>query len=211
MLVLVVGTAALLFTWIQSNGTGAKAVTYSQFLTDVKDGNVPKVDPAGRDPDGQQQGHRADLHRHRPGADRHQGLRRHASWPPRPATWPLIPDYGAAAGARHVVARAAADRPPAAPRHRRLHLLHDAPGPGHQQPGPVVRQEPRPDVPRQQDGRHVQRRGRRRRGQDGAPGSRRVPQVPGEVQLARRPHPARRPAGRTSRHRQDADGARRRR
>ncbi len=42
------------------------------------------------------------------------------------------------------------------------------------------------------------------------PGSRRVPQVPGEVHLARRPHPTRRPAGRTSRHRQDPDGSRRR-
>ena len=45
----------------------------------------------------------------------------------------------------------------------------------------------------------------------GAPGSRRVPQVPGEVQLARRAHPARRAARRPARHRQDAAGARRRR
>ena len=40
MLVLVVGTAALLFTWIQSNGSPSATHTYSQFLTDVKDGRV---------------------------------------------------------------------------------------------------------------------------------------------------------------------------
>ena len=105
---------------------------------------------------------------------------------------------------RHVVARPAAHRPAAAARDRRLHLLHDAPGPGHQQPGAVLRQEPRPHVPRQQDRRDVRGRRRRRRGQDGAPGSRGVPQVPREVQLPRRAHPARRAPGRPSGHRQDA-------
>ena len=50
----------------------------------------------------------------------------------------------------------------------------------------------------------------RRRGEDGAPGGRGVPQVPGEVQLARRAHPARRAARGPSGHRQDADGSRRR-
>ena len=42
MLVLVVGTAALLFTWIQST-TPTTPVGYSQFLTDVKDGKVDSV------------------------------------------------------------------------------------------------------------------------------------------------------------------------
>jgi len=42
MLVLVVGTAALLFTWIQSNGSPSASHTYSQFLTDVKGGKVSK-------------------------------------------------------------------------------------------------------------------------------------------------------------------------
>ena len=48
----------------------------------------------------------------------------------------------------------------------------------------VLRQEPGPHVPRQQDRRHVRGRRRRGRGQDGAPGGRGVPQVPREVQLA---------------------------
>ena len=42
MLVLVVGTAALLFTWIQ-NTQPAKQIGYSQFLSDVQAGNVSKV------------------------------------------------------------------------------------------------------------------------------------------------------------------------
>jgi len=47
MLVLVVGTAALLFTWIQSTGSNAQTHTYSAFLTDVKAGNVAKVTQQG--------------------------------------------------------------------------------------------------------------------------------------------------------------------
>ena len=47
MLVLVVGTAALLFTWIQSNGSPSASHTYSQFLSDVKDGKVSKVSQQG--------------------------------------------------------------------------------------------------------------------------------------------------------------------
>ena len=42
MLVLVVGTAALLFTWIQST-TPNNAVGYSQFLADVRDNKVDSV------------------------------------------------------------------------------------------------------------------------------------------------------------------------
>jgi cell division protease FtsH len=42
MLVLVVGTAALLFTWIQST-TPAPAVGYSKFLSDVEHGDVAEV------------------------------------------------------------------------------------------------------------------------------------------------------------------------
>ena len=47
MLVLVVGTAALLFTWIQSNGSNPQAHTYSTFLTDVKKGDVKSVSQQG--------------------------------------------------------------------------------------------------------------------------------------------------------------------
>src|SRR6476469_604494 len=46
MLVLVVGTAALLFTWISQNGSPA-ATGYSQFLADVKNGSVTKVTQQG--------------------------------------------------------------------------------------------------------------------------------------------------------------------
>ena len=42
MLVLVVGTAALLFTWINST-TPSTPVGYSQFLADTADGKVDKV------------------------------------------------------------------------------------------------------------------------------------------------------------------------
>ena len=47
MLVLVVGTAALLFTWIQSSGSSAKDVTYATFLSDVKAGKVTKATQQG--------------------------------------------------------------------------------------------------------------------------------------------------------------------
>ena len=47
MLVLVVGTAALLFTWIQST-TPTTPVGYSQFLSDVAANKVTSVDTAGR-------------------------------------------------------------------------------------------------------------------------------------------------------------------
>src|SRR5262245_24371446 len=42
MLVLVVGTAALLFTWIQTTSP-TTPIGYSQFLNDVKAGNVTEV------------------------------------------------------------------------------------------------------------------------------------------------------------------------
>src|SRR5690348_15567694 len=42
MLVLVVGTAALLFTWIQST-TPTNPIGYSAFLADVQGGNVTSV------------------------------------------------------------------------------------------------------------------------------------------------------------------------
>ena len=79
---------------------------------------------------------------------------------------------------------------------------------GTQQPGDVLRQEPRAHVHRQQADRHLRRCGRRGGGEAGAGRSRGVPEVPGEVRRARRAHPARRAAGRPSGHRQDAALAR---
>ena len=52
--------------------------------------------------------------------------------------------------------------------------------------------------------RHLRGRGRRRRGQAGSAGDRRVPARSREVPAARRAHSARRAAGRPARHRQDA-------
>src|SRR4029450_8604333 len=46
MLVLVVGTAALLFTWISTSSTPT-TTGYSQFLQDVKAGQVTKVTQQG--------------------------------------------------------------------------------------------------------------------------------------------------------------------
>ena len=46
MLVLVVGTAALLFTWIQST-TPSTPVGYSKFLSDVETGQVTEVTQQG--------------------------------------------------------------------------------------------------------------------------------------------------------------------
>ena len=46
MLVLVVGTAALLFTWISTSST-PQATGYSKFLDDVATGHVEKVTQQG--------------------------------------------------------------------------------------------------------------------------------------------------------------------
>ena len=131
MLVLVVGTAALLFTWITTTGQPTNT-GYSQFLAEVSDGQDRQGHPAGHDAD--RRTHRYttdDLHGHRPhrpdpglpdmlAAAKTTGKtlpRRHLPGDPR---------------AGHVVAGPAAHRRPAAADHRRLHLLHDAPGAGHQ-------------------------------------------------------------------------------
>ena len=72
MLVLVVGTAALLFTWVSST-TPAAAVGYSEFLADVKAGQVAKVVQEGETltvtPN-----ERADVHGRRPEPDHRQRL-----------------------------------------------------------------------------------------------------------------------------------------
>src|SRR6187401_1055114 len=47
MLVLVVGTAALLFTWISQSST-KEPIGYSQFLSDVAAGNVQHVTQQGQ-------------------------------------------------------------------------------------------------------------------------------------------------------------------
>ena len=66
MLVLVVGTAALLFTWITSTTPTDHTSAIPQFLADVQAGKVTKVIQEGDDPDRRAQRRPADLHGHRP-------------------------------------------------------------------------------------------------------------------------------------------------
>ena len=167
MLVLVVGTAALLFTWISTTSTAdpdrllaSSSPTSSAGKVDTvvqqgDDARRSTLDAAG-----------TDLHRHRPEhPDRR--LRRHAGAPPRTAARTL---------------GRASSRPTPAPDTSWLGLLLTAVLPllviggfiffmmrqaqGTNNQALSLRQEPRPDVPRQQDRRHVRRRRRRRRGQD---------------------------------------------
>ena len=130
MLVLVVGTAALLFTWI-STSTPPTTIGYSEFLSDVAAGDVTKVVQ--------------------------QGTTLTVTTKAGPPTYTVIVptvltdvfgdiQRGAEAGGQPSTGPhsrrepapdtswlgSAADRRPAAAHHRRLHLLHDAPGPGHQ-------------------------------------------------------------------------------
>ena len=134
MLVLVVGTAALLFTWLQSTtqadpdrlfGVPRPTSGRARSTSVVQQGETLTVTP--KDP----------------------APARTRVTVPQPVLTKVYPDDMQAAakagnvdprrrhlqgrtGARHVVARPAPDRPAAAARDRRLHLLHDAPGPGHQ-------------------------------------------------------------------------------
>ena len=67
-----------------------------------------------------------------------------------------------------------------------------------------LRQVARQDLRRERRQGHVQRRGRRGRGQGRAHGDHRVPPPPGQVHQARRPHPQGRAAGRAPGNGQDA-------
>ena len=93
---------------------------------------------------------------------------------------------------------------------RRLDLLH-APDAVRLRPRHGLRQVQGQAADRGAWPRHLRGRRRRRRGQGRSRGDRRVPARPAEVPAARRQDPARRAAGRPSRHRQDAAGARHRR
>ena len=87
---------------------------------------------------------------------------------------------------------------------RRLDLLH-APDAGRRQGRRVqLRQVEGAHARRGQQHHHLRRRRRLRRGQGRGQGAGRLPEGPAEVPEARRPHPARRAAGRPSGHRQDA-------
>ena len=116
----------------------------------------------------------------------------------------------AVGGRRAVAARRAGLLVPDAAAHRRVDLLH-APDAVGRRPRHGLRQVQGEAAHRAPWPRDLRRRGRRRRGQGGSAGDRRVPARSAEIPEARRAHPARRAAGRPSRHRQDAARARHRR
>ena len=153
-----------------------------------------------------------------PGRDRERGRPGPADAARGPAGQPVLEPEGAVHG----------DHRPAAPGRRQGH------GRGRRQPGAAAAQPARPagpdrhplhaaapeQPPGQPDGRlhqapgrvpaggedagHLRRGGRRGRGQAGARGGGDIPQVTGNLHPAGRAHAPRHPAGRASRHGQDA-------
>ena len=129
MLVLIVGTLALLWTWLSST-TPSNTIGYSQFLSDVQNNLVTKVEQQQSTLTVTKQDGTtytvtvptvltpvyADMRRGRQGRQQHaprEHLRREG-------------------GPRHVLARDPHHRAAAADRDRRVHPVHDAPGPGHE-------------------------------------------------------------------------------
>ena len=206
MLVLVVGTAALLFTWIQSSSQ-PNQVGYSQFLNDVRQGVVQEVT---------QQGDTLTVKRN--------GAAAYTVTVPSVLTIVYPNDMQAAAKEGNVTLAPDIYKAEPAPDTSWLGLLLTGLLPLLVIGGFIF------FMMRQAQGTNNQAlsfgKSRARmflgnktvvtfndvagvdEAEDGAPGSRRVPEVPGEVQLARRAHPARRPARRASGHRQDPDGPR---
>ena len=92
---------------------------------------------------------------------------------------------------------------------RRADPVYDAPGSGQQQPDPELWPQPGADDGLQPPRRDLRRRGRGGGSEDRTPGNCRIPQVPGAVPVAGRPHTQGRAAGGAARHRQDAAGPRR--
>ena len=91
MLVLVVGTAALLFTWIQSSSQ-PNPIGYSQFLNDVQQGHVQSVVQQGDTLTVKRNDGSRLVHRHRPQRpddrlpERHAGGRQGRQRRPSPPT-----------------------------------------------------------------------------------------------------------------------------
>ncbi len=133
MLVLVVGTAALLFTWLTSSTTTTDT-SYSQFLQNVQEGEVSKVVQEDNKltvtpPTGQTYVVFAPGVPGLPNSDVYGDMQAAAEKGNKDARPGGLHRQ---AGRRQLVVRAAADRAAAAADHRRLHLLHDATGPGDQ-------------------------------------------------------------------------------
>ena len=120
-------------------------------------------------------------------------------------------DHRASAAERRAVVRVAAGLVAAVHRADRRVDIPVAADAGRRRQGARLRQVARQAPHRGAWPRHLRGRRRRRRGQAGPAGDRRVPARSRKVPAARRQDSARRAAGRPARHRQDADRARRRR
>ena len=142
-----------------------------------------------------------------------------ASRPMRRATRPWsqrlynkgVHDHRPAAAGERALVRVAAGVVAAVHRADRRVDLPVAADAGRGRQGARLRQVARQASHRGARARHLRGRRRRRRGQAGPAGDRRVPARSRQVPEARRPHPARRAAGRPARHRQDAARPRHRR
>ena len=190
-----------LFNLFQNPGQSRRGneISYSEFLAGIESGNVAEVTIAKHRISGVLP--RQERHFH------HRRARR-----PQPCRAPEQEgreDHGPAArGRRALDPGRAGQLVPHAAADRRVDLLH-APDAVGRRPRHGLRQVQGQAADRAPGPRHVRGRGRRRRGQVRSAGDRRVPARSAEVPAPRRPHPARLPAGRPARHRQDADRARR--
>ena len=138
MLVLVAGTVALLYTWVQSSTPAASRSATRSSTTTSRPARSPRSSRTARPStvteDAAARPTRSSSRTRSP-ATSSRTCRRPR---PRAATSRCARRLREEADGGHVVDRPAADRAAAAARDRRLHLLHDAPGPGHQQPGDVA-------------------------------------------------------------------------
>ena len=132
MLVLVAGTVALLYTWVSSSSTPQASRAYSDFSNDVKADKVQTVVQDGETLTVTTEGDGTTYTVIVPNPITGDVFARHAEGRGRgrATRLPAPTSTREKADGRHVVDRPAADRAAAAPRDRRLHLLHDAPGPG---------------------------------------------------------------------------------
>ena len=117
-------------------------------------------------------------------------------------------DHRAPAGRQRAVVRVAAGLVAALHRADRRVDIPVAPDAGRRRQGDGLRQVARQASDRGARPRHLRGRRRRRRGQAGPAGDRRIPARSRQIPAARRQDSARRAAGRPARHRQDADRAR---
>ena len=180
--------------------TAATQVAYSDFINEVNGGRVRDVVIQGRTVSGQLTDGRT-----------------FQTYTPEDASLVRSPDRQGRAGdrqARGLRRQSAAALPavlvPDAAADRRLGVLH-APDAGGRRPRHGVRQVARAHADGKAGARDVRRCGRHRRGEGRAAGDRRVPEGPAEIPAPGRQDPQGRAAGRPSRHRQDAAGARHRR